>query len=85
MVVDDEVAVASETVRRRLIGFLGLRGVDANDFPIWRGDIEDLECGRGGGRGGRTHRLTLRPARVIGVAFLPDPAVEIMTNRSGLD
>ena len=45
MVVEDEVAVASETVRRRLIGFLGLRGVDANDFPIWRRDIEDLEYG----------------------------------------
>ena len=39
---DDEESVVSGIVRWRLTGFVGLRRVDASDFPIWRGECEDL-------------------------------------------
>jgi hypothetical protein len=68
---------ASETVRRCLLVFLAFEEGAARDSANWRGAVRDLGCGRGGGSRGRTHLLILRPARVIGVAFLAGVAAFI--------
>lgn len=81
---DDEEVVASEIVRRRFVGFLGFLGVDARDFPSWRREVGDLR-GRGGGRGERTHRFTLRPAMVISAVFWLGVPIEVIMNTNDTD